>query len=447
MKAILIFAFHLYLASVCFGDLLEDIQGPAPSRIASIEVGFNNGIGCGGYQVWLILKKANSYQSCQINLGNPDSGETITRDRRSHYNVRNCMLTFDAGVNTPYIRVFTYTNDKFCLANINVRTENNQIFSHNFNNFWAKETSIYANQALTSNTALNNNAIQIANLQCPQNGCPLRNVYTYDVEIPAQYHCSINTNCNFVSSTGISDANNGLICTHSAGSFGLPKYCCTSPTNTGIPHCDDVQPRTTTTTTTTQHPGYNRENQQNQQNYQEIGSNAGNNRNNAQNERLGPYGNPRLPGTSFTLNGPFAKISIKSKHYRHLQATIVQGIKTESINGAIGAFGMDSDDMDGVEELVVPQGQHINGVFLRHGWYIDSIGFFTNTSTQLGPVGGTGGDDSENLTFNQKVLKTIQGQIVNLSQDYRNQAPNIAKLVFTFETQQNDHPGENQRNQ
>ena len=41
--------------------------------------------------------------------------------------------------------------------------------------------------------------------------------------------------------------------------------------------------------------------------------------------------------------------------------------------------------------LAVPEGQHIKDVILRSGWYIDQIGFVTNTEEILGPVGGTGG--------------------------------------------------------
>ena len=41
--------------------------------------------------------------------------------------------------------------------------------------------------------------------------------------------------------------------------------------------------------------------------------------------------------------------------------------------------------------LTVPEGQHIKDVILRSGWYIDQIGFVTNTGEILGPVGGTGG--------------------------------------------------------
>ena len=41
--------------------------------------------------------------------------------------------------------------------------------------------------------------------------------------------------------------------------------------------------------------------------------------------------------------------------------------------------------------LAVPEGQHIKDVIVRSGWYIDQIGFVTNTGEILGPVGGTGG--------------------------------------------------------
>ena len=48
---------------------------------------------------------------------------------------------------------------------------------------------------------------------------------------------------------------------------------------------------------------------------------------------------------------------------------------------------MDINDSTNVEELVVPEGQHIKDVILRSGWYIDQIGFRTNEHVQLGPIG------------------------------------------------------------
>ena len=51
------------------------------------------------------------------------------------------------------------------------------------------------------------------------------------------------SNCNYVTSTGLHDADNGFVCTESVGSYGLPKYCCQSGEYQGIGHCDDVIPR------------------------------------------------------------------------------------------------------------------------------------------------------------------------------------------------------------
>ena len=52
----------------------------------------------------------------------------------------------------------------------------------------------------------------------------------------------------------------------------------------------------------------------------------------------------------------------------------IQGLKFELVDGTVEAYGMDVTDNANVDELVVPEGQHIKDVILRSGWYIDQIG-------------------------------------------------------------------------
>ena len=86
------------------------------------------------------------------------------------------------------------------------------------------------------------------------------------------------------------------------------------------------------------------------------------------------------------IKGPFRKIGIKSRIWAG-DTHIIQGLKFELVDGTIRAFGMDTSDSANVENLVVPEGQHIKDVILRSGWYIDQIGFRTNEHVQLGPIG------------------------------------------------------------
>ena len=106
----------------------------------------------------------------------------------------------------------------------------------------------------------------------------------------------------------------------------------------------------------------------------------------------GPYGSASdVPqngqrGDDWFIKGPFRKIGIKSRIWAG-DTRIIQGLKFELVDGTIRAFGMDTSDSANVENLVVPEGQHIKDVILRSGWYIDQIGFRTNEHVQLGPIG------------------------------------------------------------
>ena len=105
----------------------------------------------------------------------------------------------------------------------------------------------------------------------------------------------------------------------------------------------------------------------------------------------GPYGSAsdviqRQQGFGWFVKGPFRKIGIKSRIWAG-DTRIIQGLKFELVDGTVEAYGMDVTDNANVDELVVPEGQHIKDVILRSGWYIDQIGFTTNEHVQLGPIG------------------------------------------------------------
>ena len=138
----------------------------------------------------------------------------------------------------------------------------------------------------------------------------------------------------------------------------------------------------------------------------------------------------RVGGSPFTAIGPFAKISIKTMRFGNNQYPIVKGIKTESNDGTVQTFGMHQYERAGVRELVVPQGEHISGVKLRYGWFIDQLGFVTNTSRQLGPVGRTSGGHSETVPRNidsGRTLISIEGELVNWTG-----TEIMTRLKFTF---------------
>ena len=45
-----------------------------------------------------------------------------------------------------------------------------------------------------------------------------------------------------------------------------------------------------------------------------------------------------------------------------------------------------------MDVLEVPPGEHIQTFILHAGWYLDALGFKTNTDKEFGPIGGDGGD-------------------------------------------------------
>ena len=109
-------------------------------------------------------------------------------------------------------------------------------------------------------------------------------------------------------------------------------------------------------------------------------------------------------------------------------------------NGSVHAFGMDVNDHKNVIEMEVPKGQHIKDVILRSGLYIDQLGFITNENIQLGPVGGTGGDQNYVQSIHkiyqnvkQWYLQGIKGTLVQTDKD----SSSIAQLQFVFVVVQN----------
>ena len=117
--------------------------------------------------------------------------------------------------------------------------------------------------------------------------------------------------------------------------------------------------------------------------------------------QFGPYINLYGPNPDYHSQkhwiaiGPFRKITVKTRIWHAKR--IIEGFILESINGELNSIGMDGDE-DGtelVEELVVPEGQCIQEIKLRYGWYADQIEFVTDKNISLGPVGGTGGVPEE----------------------------------------------------
>jgi hypothetical protein len=413
MKTVLLLTFQLSWASLILGDFLQTQTGPPASRIASIEVDFSGSFyqTCGSYDVWVKLK--TGYRNCYVYLGDPEDGEIVRKDLRNSGSIRDCQLEFDDGNSLPKFQIYSNRNNKFCLAHIKMRTQNEQSFYFDFNGFYDTET--LPNIPLATRRSLSSNAQQISNLHCPTSGCPIADVFAYDTEVPSRYYCSVNSNCNYVTSTGLHDADNGFVCTESAGYYGLPKYCCQSGEHQGIDHCDDVIPRNNPPRN---NPPRNNRTTESARTHGPFGT--------------GPYINGGLVGGSpFTAIGPFAKISIKTMPYN--QGLIVKGIKTESNDGTVQTFGMHQYETAGVRELVVPQGEHISGVKLRYGWFIDQLGFVTNTNRRLGRVGRRSGGSSETVPRNfdsGRTLIRIEGELVNWSG-----TEIMTKLKFTFADQ------------
>ena len=90
---------------------------------------------------------------------------------------------------------------------------------------------------------------------------------------------------------------------------------------------------------------------------------------------------------------------------------------------------MTRNDGRNVEEFDIPEGQHIKSVILRSGWYIDALGFVTNTGTSF-QVGGHGGGE-RHMVRGKTVLVGISGTVVTTQSE-----PCICHVKFKFFTYQ-----------
>jgi len=91
----------------------------------------------------------------------------------------------------------------------------------------------------------------------------------------------------------------------------------------------------------------------------------------------------------WSVEGLIRKINIKSRTLdgKH----IIQGLQFFLENGETKSVGMDMDDLNQVDVLVVPHDQHIRDFIIRSDSYIDAIGFETNQGQTFGLIGGSGG--------------------------------------------------------
>ena len=145
---------------------------------------------------------------------------------------------------------------------------------------------------------------------------------------------------------------------------------------------------------------------------------------------------------TWSFQGMIRKISLKTRTwelshiYPHSNDTqdIIQGMKIELDDGTVQAFGMDTNDQKDVVDLKVPNGQHIQDVTLRNGWYIDQMIFRTNENFSLGPVGGSGGSIvhiKPNVLVYQNAKQWYLNGIKGITVQTQG-APCIAQLEFTF---------------
>jgi len=82
--------------------------------------------------------------------------------------------------------------------------------------------------------------------QCPQSGCPIRNVKTYyDVNAPRAYEmCEIRFECGYVSSADPYDSDSGMECTRTNSPRRKALKCCNDPTAlSALPQCSAVGSR------------------------------------------------------------------------------------------------------------------------------------------------------------------------------------------------------------
>jgi len=129
---------------------------------------------------------------------------------------------------------------------------------------------------------------------------------------------------------------------------------------------------------------------------------------------------------NFVFEGLIRKIGIKTRLWDDRK--IVQGFKVTLVDGSTKAFGMTLNDGRNVEEFEVPEGQHIQSVILRSGWYIDTFGVVTNAGLRF-KVGGSGGDERRIVQGKNTVLVGISGNVV-MSQN----EPCICQVKFKFFT-------------
>ena len=95
-------------------------------------------------------------------------------------------------------------------------------------------------------------------------------------------------------------------------------------------------------------------------------------------------------GEKWSVEGLIRKINIKSRTLDGRK--IIQGMTFFLENGETKSVGMDMNDLDQVDVLVVPPDQHIRDFIIRSDSYIDAIGFETNQGQTFGLIAGTRGE-------------------------------------------------------
>ena len=148
-------------------------------------------------------------------------------------------------------------------------------------------------------------------------------------------------------------------------------------------------------------------------------------------QSYGPYGSAPDIGhnaltENFVFEGLVRKIGIKTRFWDGRK--IVQGFKVTLVDGRNKAFGMSLiDDLNVEDEFEVPEGQHIQSVILRSGWYIDTFGVVTNAGLRF-EVGGSGGDERQRIGQGKNtVLVGISGNVVRSQYE-----PCICRVNFKF---------------
>jgi len=341
-----------------------------------MKIKIGNHQGCGTDSLHVHIKSSDG-KICAYRLPNKIlAGEVISES------INDCEIMFDDTNNLPKLCIFTTNGNNFCLDSFTLQTQNGATFKRVFED--GKKFTRFTGK-LDSNRVTNFVNNQIERYNCPTNGCPKEDVLAYGRTLTREnLYCEINPLCPYLQSSDPNDQENGLICTETVGSFSRPLYCCKSGSHANMAHCDTVYRQNLI-----QERGTSNENQEGQR-Y---------NMNNNDLERKGPYGinAEHTKGKSFTMTGPFKKITVKSRKFEGRQ--IIAGIRTEAINGNIQEIGMDNDHpgQTTAYSMIVPEGEHIVDVQVKYGWYLDLIGFMTNAGNDLGFSGGLGGGNIETI--------------------------------------------------